>query len=149
MAIKIIKDKCIGCGICFKACPADAFEFEPYDGNKLGKVAKINAKCTFCNQCLTACKFGAIEEEKIEAATDLDDYKHVWVYAEQRDGKLMNVALELIGEGYRLAKEISDDTQVCAVLIGDGIDHLADECFAYGAREGLHDPGSSPEELHN
>ena len=75
MAIKIIKDKCIGCGICFKACPADAFEFEPYDGNKLGKVAKINAKCTFCNQCLTACKFGAIEEEKIEAATDLDDYK--------------------------------------------------------------------------
>lgn len=135
MAIKIIKDKCIGCGICFKACPADAFEFEPYDGNKLGKVAKINAKCTFCNQCLTACKFGAIEEEKIEAATDLDDYKHVWVYAEQRDGKLMNVALELIGEGYRLAKEISDDTQVCAVLIGDGIDHLADECFAYGVEK--------------
>ena len=64
MAIKILKDKCIGCGICFKSCPADAFEFEAYDGNKLGKVAKINAKCTFCNQCLTACKFGAIEEER-------------------------------------------------------------------------------------
>ncbi len=135
MAIKILKDKCIGCGICFKSCPADAFEFEAYDGNKLGKVAKINAKCTFCNQCLTACKFGAIEEEKIEVADDLDDYKHVWVYAEQRDGKLMNVALELIGEGYRLAKEISEDTQVCAVLVGDGIDHLAEECFAYGAEK--------------
>ena len=135
MAIKILKDKCIGCGICFKSCPADAFEFEAYDGNKLGKVAKINAKCTFCNQCLTACKFGAIEEEKIEVANDLDDYKHVWVYAEQRDGKLMNVALELIGEGYRLAKEISEDTQVCAVLVGDGIDHLAEECFAYGAEK--------------
>jgi electron transfer flavoprotein alpha subunit len=135
MAIKILKDKCIGCGICFKACPADAFEFEAYDGNKLGKVAKINAKCTFCNQCLTACKFGAIEEEKIEVAADLDDYKHIWVFAEQRNGKLMNVALELIGEGYRLAKEISEDTQVCALLVGDEIDHLAEECFAYGAEK--------------
>ncbi len=133
MAINIIKEKCTGCGLCFKSCPADAFEFEPYDGNKLGKVAKINAKCTFCNQCLTACRFGAIEEKKIEAATDLGDYKDVWVFAEQRDGKLMNVALELIGEGYRLAKEISEDTKVCAVLVGDGIDHLAQECYEYGA----------------
>ncbi len=133
MAINIIKEKCTGCGMCFKSCPVDAFEFEPYDGNKLGKVAKINAKCTFCNQCLTACKFGAIEEKKIEAATDLGDYKDVWVFAEQRDGKLMNVALELIGEGYRLAKEIGEDTKVCAVLVGDGIDHLAQECYEYGA----------------
>ena len=46
MAIEILKDKCIGCGQCFKACPYDAFEFEPYDGNKLGKVAKVNAKCS-------------------------------------------------------------------------------------------------------
>ena len=137
MAINIIKEKCIGCGLCFKSCPQDAFEFEAYDGNKLGKVAKINAKCTFCNQCLTACKFGAIEEKKIEVQADLGDYKHVWVFAEQRNGKLMNVALELIGEGYRLAKEISEDTQVCAVLIGDEADiaPLADECFAYGAEK--------------
>lgn len=133
MAINIIKEKCIGCGQCFPVCPADAFEFEPYDGNKLGKVAKINAKCTFCNQCLTACKFGAIEEKKIESTVDLSAYKDVWVFAEQRDGKLMNVALELIGEGYRLAKEISADTKVCAVLVGDGIDHLAQECYEYGA----------------
>lgn len=137
MAINIIKEKCIGCGQCFKSCPQDAFEFEKYDGNKLGKVAKINAKCTFCNQCLTACKFGAIEEKKIEVQADLGDYKHVWVFAEQRNGKLMNVALELIGEGYRLAKEISDDTEVCAVLIGaeEDIAPLAAECFEYGAEK--------------
>ena len=135
MAIEIIKEKCTGCGLCFKSCPYDAFEFEPYDGNKLGKVAKVNSKCSFCNQCLTACKFGAIVEKKAEVAEDLSAYKHVWVFAEQREGKLMNVALELIGEGYRLAKEISDDTQVCAVLVGDGIDHLAAECFAYGAEK--------------
>ena len=135
MAIEILKEKCIGCGLCFKSCPYDAFEFEPYDGNKLGKVAKVNAKCSFCNQCLTACKFGAIQEKKQEAAVDLSAYKHIWVFAEQRQGKIQNVALELIGEGKRLAKDISDDTQLCAVLIGNNIDHLAQECFEYGAEK--------------
>ena len=135
MAIEILKDKCIGCGLCFKSCPYDAFEFEPYDGNKLGKVAKVNAKCSFCNQCLTACKFGAIQEKKQEAAVDLSAYKHIWVFAEQRQGKIQNVALELIGEGKRLAKDISEDTQICAVLMGNNIDHLAQECFEYGAEK--------------
>ena len=133
MAIEILKEKCMGCGLCFKKCPYDAFEFEPYDGNKAGKVAKVNAKCAFCNQCLTACKFGAIVEKKAEAAVDLSAYKHIWVYAEQRHGKLQDVALQLLGEGKKLAKDISDDTQLCAVLVGDKIDGLADECFAYGA----------------
>lgn len=61
------------------------------------------------------------------------DYKNIWVYAEQRDGKLMNVALELIGEGHRLSRDISDETKVCALLIGNNIEHLAQECFEYGA----------------
>ena len=61
------------------------------------------------------------------------DYKNIWVFAEQRDGKLMNVALELIGEGHRLSRDIGDDCKVCAVLVGDKIDHLSAECFEYGA----------------
>ncbi|MBN7772759.1 electron transfer flavoprotein subunit alpha/FixB family protein [Clostridium aminobutyricum] len=64
---------------------------------------------------------------------EFSDYKNVWVYAEQRAGKLMNVALELVGEGYRLSREISDTTKVCAVLIGNKVDHLVDELYAYGA----------------
>ena len=135
MAVEILKDKCIGCGACFKACPYDAFEFEAYEGNKLGKVAKINSKCSSCNQCLTACKFGAIKEVKQEAKVDLSAYKHIWVFAEQRQGKIQNVALELIGEGKRLAKDISEDTQICAVLMGNNIEHLAQECFEYGAEK--------------
>ena len=66
-------------------------------------------------------------------AVNFADYKNIWVYAEQRNGKLMNVALELIGEGHKLSREISADTKVCAVLVGNEIDHLATECFEYGA----------------
>lgn len=65
--------------------------------------------------------------------TDFAEYKNVWVYTEQRSGKLMNVAAELLGEGYRLSREIGGDTKVCALLVGDETDGLVDELYAYGA----------------
>ena len=126
MAIQVIKDKCKGCKLGLKACPFDAIDMN-------GKIAEINDKCTACNQCIAACPFDAIEKTGDDVAVDLSAYKDVWVFAEQRNGKLMNVALELIGEGRRLAKEISEDTKVCALLVGDGIDHLEQECYEYGA----------------
>ncbi|MBK5253302.1 MAG: electron transfer flavoprotein subunit alpha/FixB family protein [Peptostreptococcaceae bacterium] len=63
------------------------------------------------------------------------DYKNIWVYAEQRNGKLMNVALELIGEACRLAEEIGKGTEVCTLLVGNSIDDLAQECFDYGSNK--------------
>lgn len=65
--------------------------------------------------------------------TNFAEYKNVWVFAEQRQGKLMNVALELVGEGHKLSREISEDTKVCAILAGDKVEHLAEELYAYGA----------------
>lgn len=63
----------------------------------------------------------------------LEEYKNIWVFAEQRDGKLMNVALELIGEGYKLSRERGEDANVCAILVGNGVSGLADELYEYGA----------------
>ena len=126
MAVKILKDACEGCTLCVKSCPFEAIAM-------VDKKAVINEKCTNCNQCLTACKFGAIVEVETEGTVDLSAYKHVWVYAETRDGKLMGVAKELISEGHRLAREISADTKIYALLIGENLDTLAQECFEYGA----------------
>lgn len=128
MAIQVIKDKCKGCKLCVSACPFDAIDMD-------GKLAVINEKCTACKACISKCPFDAIIETGSNEVVDLSAYKNIWVFAEQRDGKLMNVALELIGEGYRLAKEISEDTKVCALIVGDGVGNLADECYAYGADE--------------
>lgn len=64
---------------------------------------------------------------------DFSDYKNIWVYTEQRGGKLMNVALELLGEGYRLSREMGEDTKVCALLVGNETERLVAELYAYGA----------------
>lgn len=64
---------------------------------------------------------------------NIEAYKNVWVFAEQRNGKIMDVALELLGEGHRLSREISKDTKVCAVLLGQDVKSLADELYAFGA----------------
>ncbi|HYE68413.1 MAG TPA: electron transfer flavoprotein subunit alpha [Anaerovoracaceae bacterium] len=128
MAIQVINEKCKGCTLCVKVCPFEAIEMKD-------KLAVINEKCTMCNQCIPACNFEAIikTEETEKGPVDLSAYKDVWVFTEQREGKLMNVALEILGEGYRISREISSDTKVCAVLAGGKVEHLIDELYACGA----------------
>lgn len=127
MAIKIINEKCKGCTLCLKACPFDALRME----DRLAVVDEL--KCTNCNACVPKCNFGAIEEAPEEEKADLSAYKDVWVFTEQRAGKLMGVATEILGEGYRLSRELGEDTKVCAVLVGDETDELVDELYASGA----------------
>ncbi|HCU07696.1 MAG TPA: electron transfer flavoprotein subunit alpha [Clostridiales bacterium] len=61
------------------------------------------------------------------------EYKDIWVFAEQRNGTLANVATELLSEGYRLSREMGSNTKVCAVIVGSDISGLTKDCFVYGA----------------
>jgi len=63
--------------------------------------------------------------------TNTEDFHGVWVYCEQRLGKLMSTDLELISEGRKLADELG--TELCGVLLGDGVDGLVRELGGYGA----------------
>lgn len=62
---------------------------------------------------------------------NLEEYKGVFVFAQQVDNKVSGIALELIGEGKRLAEKLA--TEVTAVLVGSDVKGLADELAAYGA----------------
>ena len=132
MAINIDVEKCIGCGICAKECPFEAVTMVAGASSK--KLPDIGNGCTECGRCVEACPKAAITRTGTSMKNvDISLYHGVWVYAEQRGGKLMNVAIELLGEGRKLADEIG--TELCAVLVGSECDDLVDELFAYGAEK--------------
>lgn len=62
---------------------------------------------------------------------NLNDYKGILVFAEQRDGVLQNVGLELVGKAKELAKSL--DVSVTAALIGYNVGKLVDTLGEYGA----------------
>jgi electron transfer flavoprotein alpha subunit len=62
---------------------------------------------------------------------DIKEYKGIWAFAEQREGKLSDVALEMLGGALKLAKKTGEE--VCAVLFGDKVTPMAEELAAFGA----------------
>jgi len=126
VSVKVIPDKCTGCETCVTACPFGAIEMR--DGK-----AFITEACTMCGACVEVCEFKAIErtEEAAAPASDLSAYKGVWVFAEQHKGSVATVALELLGEGRKLADK--KKTKLSAIFIGHGIKDKAKELIAYGA----------------
>lgn len=63
---------------------------------------------------------------------NLEEYKGIAIYAQQVDGKLSPIALELLGKAKSLAEGL-DEKKVTAILIGSEVGGLVDELAAYGA----------------
>ena len=61
----------------------------------------------------------------------LEEYKGVYVFAQQVDNELSGIAFELLGKAKELAGDLNTD--VTAVLIGSGVKGLADQLAEYGA----------------
>lgn len=73
--------------------------------------------------------------ENIFNSADIGAFKNVWVFCEQRQGKMMPTTLELISEGRKIADELG--VALCGILLGDEIDSLAAELGGYGADQVL------------
>lgn len=124
--IEVIEQICVGCGACIQACAYDAIRLE-------NQIAVIDQnKCTLCAACVQACPFDAIVIRKSgEVPDDKEDYSGIWVYAEQKDGVIAPVVFELLGKGRDLADQM--ETELSAILLGEGVEGLASELIAFGA----------------
>jgi len=124
MAIRVFEDKCNGCGLCAKSCPSGAIEVS-------NKMAIIDLElCNYCSSCVSSCKFRAIAIEiDKQPQEDLSQYKGVWVYGEQFQGKIAPVVLELVGIGRQLADARGEELSV--VVLGNNLDDAAKELSEY------------------
>ncbi len=117
MGIQIDPDKCTGCGICLPSCPFGLLEI-------VDDKVQVNEGCTLCGACQEACDYDAILIEVVAETSAVDDsYKGIWVFAEQRDGKLKGVTYELLSKGRELADTLK--TELSAICFGHDIEEVS------------------------
>jgi electron transfer flavoprotein alpha subunit/NAD-dependent dihydropyrimidine dehydrogenase PreA subunit len=127
MGIWIEVNLCNACKRCIRACPYGAIEMKE-------DKAHILERCTSCGACLEVCKEKAILSDiEPRVVPDFSDRKGIWVFAEQRGGKLARVSLELLGKAQELAEQIGEE--VSALLLGSQVSAMADTLIKHGAEK--------------
>ena len=116
--------KCVGCRKCVKVCPSEAMEMylTPEEQKILAELAA---------QAGAAAAPEEEEEEEAPELAKLGEYRGVWVFVEHTEGKPAEVSWELLGIGGDLAK--TRGVELCSLVLGDKVEHLCQEAFAYGA----------------
>ena len=83
-AIQLDPEKCTGCGLCARDCPASAL--------KLVKESKSNykliynpARCAYCGQCELSCHRGAISHSNQLTGSTRDPHSIVVVLKDQKE----------------------------------------------------------------
>ena len=150
---RLLDSKCIACGArCQSACPVNCIEM-----TETGEPIIEAATCIGCQKCVKICPAEALEmffsaaeqkildelaasaappEEEIDPeaaalARKLAQYRGVWVFVEQTEGEAAKVSWELLGVGAGLAATLG--VELCALVVGENVDHLCHQAFAHGA----------------
>lgn len=126
MTVWIETELCNACRRCLQACPYGAVEMRE-------DKAFILERCTSCGACVQVCKEEAVKTDMMpREIPDFSDWKGVWVFAEQREGTLARVSLELLGKAQELGAHLGQE--VAAVLLGHGVSDLGATLFRFGAQ---------------
>jgi electron transfer flavoprotein alpha subunit len=117
-------EKCVGCGSCVPACPFGLLDV-------VEDKVRLKDGCTLCGACVDACAYEAITIEAAPQAEAADEeYRGVWVFAEQHHGVIKNVAYELLSRGRELADSLQ--SELCAVCFGYDVKDVK-SLIAHGA----------------
>jgi electron transfer flavoprotein alpha subunit len=122
MLIRIDIEKCTGCGTCVNVCPFGAIILKE-------DKAFITEACTLCGACVESCPESAIIDERVGEGEKEENFRGVWIFAEQSQGRIASVAYELLGIGRKLADELQ--TELSAVLFGESPE--VEELIKWGA----------------
>ncbi len=125
-SIRVIREKCVGCGACVSACPYGCITIVE------GKAVIEESCCQLCGVCISACAEGALELSEVrKKSEEKSKYKGVMVIAEQRRGKIHRITYELLGIGRMLADKLGEE--LTCVLIGSGVKKNAQSLIRRGA----------------
>lgn len=122
----IYVEKCIGCLKCIKICPSEAIEIY-YTPEEQKILAEIKAKA----KAEAVPEAEEISKEEAAVLARIKEYKGFWVFVEHTEGRPAEVPWELLSVGADLAK--ARGVELCTVVIGDKVESLCHESFAYGA----------------
>lgn len=125
MELRVLADKCTGCGTCEISCPFGAIAV-------VDSIAKVFETCVDCGACVDSCPEGALVlGVQVEGGVRVEEYRNVWVFAEQRDGTLTRVAEQLMSKARDLADVLGAKAE--AIVIGHQVEGLCEPLIWQGA----------------
>ena len=117
---------CTLCNKCIQKCPFGALSMGE-------KGIEVNEKCRMCGVCVKVCPQRAIRFEQKARAQDKKDWKGFLVFAEQEQGKIHPVVLELIGAARKLAEKVGFEVN-CVIVGSEGTSENAEMLLEYGVQ---------------